>query len=363
MVPTMTKFGIAVSIILAILLVSISCSSSENLADSEDVILPDDMYNYRLEEVLPNERLLLAQSSLDHEWSSIDPVYVVYDQGSLATLDLPDDPKCLAETIYRRPNMLPDGRLGFVKQCTKSREGSPTDTGEFTLVALDMRSGNVEQIMTNPLYDQPPLGDYSWNPEMTRGVASIGSLGGTLYWISPDGPEPMDIVVGEGSQSWAMSDALTDFWDTSLSLEEWPSPGISQNPAWSPEGETIAFFAAPSATGLDGLARANVPYNLYFMSPIKRQPEIVLENLRNPFALRWSPDGQALLLDACVGMVQQCGLWSYSVEEDSLHLIAPGRKFWQARWLNNSQVIASRCLDREELICTDYVLVQYDVAR
>lgn len=204
--------------------------------------------------------------------------------------------------------------------------------------------------------------NYSWNPDMTRGVVSTGDLRGTFYSVSSEGPEPLEIVVGEGTQEWVLSDALSDFYALDLPLNEWPRVGIATRPAWSPDGTTIAFLASPMATQLEGLARANASYNLYFMSPSELQPQIILENIRNPSALEWSPDGQSVLIEGCMGLGRRCGLWIYRLSDNELHLISTGEKFYGANWLSNNEIIANYCRDQEELVCSEYMLMRYDVS-
>lgn len=342
------------------LLLMVGCTADPADETGLEIVLASE--DLRLQTVFPDGRLLFDISSEDNRWDNYEPEYALLSSGTLTPLTLPIDPACLTGARYLRPSSLPDGRLGFIKQCRKSLEGLPTDRGEFLLVAFDLQTGDMEQIVAKPLYIQASIVNYSWNPAMTQGVASTGDLMGTFYWIFPDGPKPIDMTIGDGAQAWVLSDAITELYDPDLAYDDWPRVGRASRPTWSPDGKRIAFFASPSAMRLDGLARAGVPFNLYLMTPTDFEPRVVLERIFYEFALEWSPDGESLLIDGCMGPLRRCGLWTYSVTSGKSNLIVTGDKFFGSDWLSNTKIITSRCRDPEELICSSYALMQYDLS-
>ena len=99
-------------------------------------------------------------------------------------------------------------------------------------------------------------------------------------------------------------------------------------PAWSPDGQLIAFFASPQAIGVGGHARADVPWNLYLMNPAHQEPRQVLADIRSPSGLAWSPDSQWL---AFVGGLPRRGdhLWLFHPQTTTLHRVAKrGAWYW-----------------------------------
>lgn len=345
--------------LLLLLFFSVGCSQKQSQIAGEEIVLPKGQY--RFEEVLPGGQFLLSERSDDLNWNVLHYPYVIFNDGQVTPLALPDDPDCLTGTFYERPQMLPSGKLGFVRFCVKSLELPVGQREEFTLVALDLQSGELERIMKEPAYDREPISNFTWNPSMSKGVLGIGGLDATLYWIGPEGPEPMEIMVGEGDQRWLLSDALINF-PANIDDENSARIGRATRPAWSPDGQTIAFLASPIAVNRSGPARAGVPFNLYYMSPEELHPQEVLKGIYNFRTVKWSPDGESLLIDGCMGLLRRCGLWIYVPEENEQHLIAPGRKFWGSSWLSDDEIITSHCEDQEELTCTNFLLMRYDIS-
>lgn len=73
------------------------------------------------------------------------------------------------------------------------------------------------------------VGDFSWNPNMTRGVLEIGSLLSTIVWLTPAGMELMTITIGSGEQSWSLEENLAAMYDDRIDNSE---VGIARDPVW-----------------------------------------------------------------------------------------------------------------------------------
>lgn len=342
-----------ISLLLLLLFTIVSYGLDRGDITSEEIYVPGS--NYRLEETLPGGALLM--SGLDAD--GLDK-YVVLQNEKIASINLPNDPACQTGTHYEKPRMLPDGRLGLIEFCVRSLEVPVWERGEYTLVAFDLNNRSIEQIMNESFYGESRLGNFTWNPDMTRGVMNEGDLGATLYWLTPEGPKPMNIIVEEGKRSWSLADGLANLTSTELDPDLRNKVGRADKPAWSPDGNTIAFVASPKAVDKEGLARIGVPFNLYFMSPNSLEPEKVLENIYNPLSIKWSPNSSALIIDGCIGLLRRCGLWVYFPQEEKLELVAPG-DFWGASWLSDTKIVASFCID-EDIVCQEYSLMKYDIS-
>lgn len=225
---------------------------------------------------------------------------------------------------FNMASLLPDERLGLVEWCARDEEGKIDQNGQKHVVALDWRTGELEVLVEQAL---PPIGVnfFSWNPEMSRGVQDAGSLFRTIYWLTPEKSEPMEVTIVDGDRQWSLADAYHDFFN--------PQFGLAYAPVWSPDGSHIAFFASAAAMGKEGISRAMTPYKLYLMPVDTMQPEPVLAGILSAYRLTWSPDGRWLAVVGDLGKTRATrgGLWLYSPTEERLIRISqddPGRVFW-----------------------------------
>lgn len=224
---------------------------------------------------------------------------------------------------YSMKGMLPDGRIGFLG-CGEA------ESSNWSIFALNWQTGEVEQLVKGPLTVSYHSKDFTWDPEMTRGVQeTVGSYQGTIYWILPDGISPMDIEIEDQGLKWN----LKDYYEGKDRV------GLVRFPAWSPDGKTIAFFASTYGIREEPLPKMNIRYELYFMDPSELKPVQILQGIADAFRLRWSPDSRHLLFDGCVGSRLKCGLWLYSLESKLLSLISEG-ECQDFIWITNEKVVA-----------------------
>lgn len=245
--------------------------------------------------------------------------YVIADEWTPLELNLPDDDRCLRGGYYWAPSLLPDGRLGFLEQCVSPGTGPDA----MFMVAYDLESGETEQLVqaSLPLSSAVYGTQYVWNPSMTLGLADNWGDAASIYWISPDGVEFPDITISEkydGEQrNWNLRDNEGAMNDPNKVADV----GMSRFPAWSPDGDLIAFMATVGPIGLEYAPRHNVSWNLYLMDPELRQPERALADIWNPFTLKFSPDGKWLLLGGQQGQWGDYGLWLVHVETREMTFI------------------------------------------
>ncbi len=169
---------------------------------------------------------------------------------------------------------------------------------------------------------------------MTRGVQEMGDdLSGTIYWIDPHGPSPMDVEVEDKGLAWN----LRDYYEGKRN-----GVGIAENPAWSPDGKTIAFFASNYGMRETPVPDLNVRSELYFMSPSTLRPIPVLIGIVDDGIVRWSPDSKRLVFFGCIGLQVECGLWLYDISGKILTLVDSGDYFYDATWIGNTKLAAIR---------------------
>lgn len=301
-------------------------------------------------------KVLLGQK--DRE-DNISRYYNLQEQEYIE-IPTPSDDRCQG-TLYDLPVALPDDRLGLRMSCfAYGPDRPPGKRGAFFVVAYDWETGEFEQLVEEPLSNESY--GFTWNPEMTRGVQSLGSLLGTIQWITPEGTEPITLMLGEGRKSWQLDENLT-ILEEDLDRRD---VGIARSPAWSPDGKHIAFLASPDAVGREGFARATAKYNLYLLDPNTLQTKIILTaitNTRPSSSLVWSPDSQWLLMD--IELINTDGLWLSSIDGKILQFIdneSDGRIQAMA-WIDNQTVIASKCKSLEIGPCPGSNVFKYDVSQ
>lgn len=215
-------------------------------------------------------------------------------------LPLPEDSSC-ERTQYVSPVSLPDGRVGLVKACDLDPQSSPIPIS-YSLVAVSPHNGEV-----TPLVTTEPLGylrsfaapGLTVSPDMSLAIVSGGNiLCESLVLVDASGVRYLPVeVAGEGG-SWRLDEYFLT--DARLCTDL----GRAGGAAWSPNGEEVAFLGSPQSIGVAGMARLDVPWNIYLMDSRTWMGRLVLADVAYPSEPSWSPDGRWL---AFSGLVQGKG--------------------------------------------------------
>lgn len=253
---------------------------------------------------------LMITFEKDHE-----EFFVFAGEEKITPFDFPIDPLCRAE-IHALFSLLPDGRLGMIQTCFDrwQDDSSRVNKDASYILAYDLETGELEKLVAEESPNSWLSSWFSWNPEMTRGVQQTAGLYGTLHWISPEGISPMEVTLSDGETEWTLSDNLISEHNETM--------GIASDPAWSPDGETIAFFGSLDAVGWGGGRQRLVSeYVLYFMDAETNQlSEIELgERIYNPYLMYWSPNGEWLVFSAHLDSVYEpSNILFFSMKEKKL---------------------------------------------
>jgi dipeptidyl aminopeptidase/acylaminoacyl peptidase len=249
------------------------------------------------------------------------------DGTDLAPLAIPIRPHSACEPdspySFGSPQRLPDGRLGYMMRC---RNANGPGLKAF-LMAADLATDTYVHLRSEPLPHQ--RGNYSWNPTMTRGIASTGTRGleEQLYWFTPTSTAPYATGFPQAAQA-----------------------------EWSPDGARIAFVAAPNqARGLAGLDAIT---NLYLAQADGSQITPLVQRFRYPGGLAWSPDGRWLVLSAQFG--ETAGLWLIDARSGARQQLTTERYTAPAWSPDGTSLVAFVRLDPEALI-SNYRVIRLDL--
>lgn len=270
-------------------------------------------------------------------------LYTKQGDSDFNEIEFPTDRDCDVQTFYDVTNSN-DGQVQVWKVCRKA-------AGALVyLMAYDWSTGNFEEIA-----GALPLGSsaVTWNKDDTRGIVFLDSGGygkSTLYWIWKGGFGPMDLIISDNSVSWNTNEFFPDFQDADISIT-----GDTGRADWSPNGETIAFWASGESVKVQGTERIKAKYSLYLMDAEQLQPHFALTDIYFPYITKWSPNSLWIAFigdqDQRVDNGEQ--IWLYSVANDSSFIIAEG-KFQDLLWSPDGKgLIAIRCSGVHE--CTKIV--------
>lgn len=246
-----------------------------------------------------------------------------------------DDPKCVNYSIFRIVSILPDGRLGLLKECEDGSGETIFLSTNRSIYAYDWHTKELERLVAGKLTQGSRPKFYTWNPDMTLGVQETNrGWQGTIYWIKADGMSPMDIEFEVRGLKIYLKDHLDGEEHT----------GLVGSPAWSPDGKMIAFFVTTYGIREDPLPKYNVVYDLFFMNPSTLKPILELMDVADAGKIVWSPNNEYLLFRGCIGRRLTCGLWRYRISDKALSLIIEG-SFADYIWVLNNRIIAIKNID------------------
>ena len=249
------------------------------------------------------------------------------DGNGFEPLPVGTDPSC-RQIDYFEPQALPDGRLAILKLCyphdpvAVRREGS--------LVAYDRATKKLEVLVDLRALGNINSAQFTFNPTLDRGFIGVGSLiCQGIVAVTRTGIERLPISVG-GTRSFRLDDEFRHG-------DGCTKTGRANLPAWSPDGRLVAFVASPASMGVAGQARLDAPWILYLMDPDVRQPWPVLEGIRYPGTVAWSPDSRRLALTGEIG--GQGGIWLLDPATTELESVG-GAGIGQLAWSPDGRHLA-----------------------
>ena len=227
---------------------------------------------------------------------------------------LPNDTAC-TRTDYLSPQSLPDGRVGLVKACFLDLDKSPPIPISYSLVAVSPLDDEVTGLVTTePLgylrsFEAPGL---TVSPDMSMAIVSAGNiLCESLVLVDARGVRYLPVEVTGEEGSWSLDEYFRSDADLCTDL------GRAWGAAWSPDGEEVAFLGSPQSIGVAGMARLDVPWNIYLMDPRTWTPRVVLADVSDPSELSWSPDSRWFAFSGLMEGKGQ-GTWLFNPQDGKL---------------------------------------------
>jgi len=215
-------------------------------------------------------------------------------KGTPRRLRLPGIRGCTA-VARQTPVWLPNRKLGFLSSCLGNAARFPDRVG--TLDEYDPRTGRTTRLVP---YSLPASsGRFSYGPGMKGGLIFTG--------------------------------ALKRLGARRLLPTRTGVPGAG-NPAWSPDGRSIALVSGPPDGPVEG------PYGIYLAASPRGPARRLVGGLDSVGPLAWSPDSRWL-----VGEVDPPdgpdGLWLVDATTGKLSLVVAGDDFGSATWLPDGRTI------------------------
>jgi hypothetical protein len=215
---------------------------------------------------------------------SIDPV----TSGQKELPFAPDDEECW-RAQEDRPTRLPDGRLGFIRECQPRQFRNDLSISWHRLWAVDLANDRRELIFD---LGDPPRGNL-YSISVRAGMQEAAVYIGTRLC---DG-----VARGDRTGVSPISIPLTDDpngpnLDEPFKLECADTIN-ARDPVWSPDGRRLAVVASFDVKGREGLGRLDATWDLIVVTPEVGERKTLLRGLSEPSSVAWSGDGRWITLE------------------------------------------------------------------
>lgn len=268
---------------------------------------------------LNNETIVVERAEEDARSAGRYGLWLVKLSGDEPVRLTPEDPGECRRLDYRFPRLLPDGRVGAVRDCggdlpsdqTRSYVAIDPDDRSEEVVAPLGPAGNRPSFEGVPLQDFNP-GFVSWYPDMKRAVITVGnSICTNLATLTKKGVGGLDLSLPDGHRvdAGVMADPAGSC----------TSQIRAANAAVSPDGSQVAFAASVSSTGVQGPDRMDQPWDIYLQDDEGRVTELA-DDVRYNNSIDWFPNEAALLVTGGEG--DDGGLFKLDLNTRDTHTLS-----------------------------------------
>lgn len=264
--------------------------------------LPSTLKGYLIVDEFDDRTWLLR----DVRGNELQKNYALFDGSNWSYLNFPEDIACI-RVFFSQPMILTGKQILFNKLCYLDKVSPRTGFSlETNAIIYDIESQELRLLTQNPFWGRASA---SWNPELSRGVATAGSLAETLYWITPEKWEPISAVVSYKGRIWALDEAF----DTLIHNQSVRWMGNAKMASWSPDGQRILFWAMPTAMGKEGIGRASAPHYLFELDLQGTSTQVVWKTgVTLAGHIVWHPTQSWVLFSGAIGWRK--GLWMFNLD-------------------------------------------------
>jgi len=188
--------------------------------------------------------------------------------GEIDELPVPANRGCRRQQT-QEPTLLPDARLGLLYVCEQDDVGH-----NASIQAFDLQSRRFERLFgLESIWVSN--GPFTVSPDLQWAVIAHGGLiCEGLSRFSRSGPAPLPVTISDEGRSFRLDtpvDGAGKCADT----------GRAHFPAWSPDGQTIAFLGSPASIGHSGQGRLDADWNEYLLDAASLSPRRGLGGIHN----------------------------------------------------------------------------------
>lgn len=308
-----------------------SCNLNINQSINPPSVIALDLPNEDYSSItwFSDNQLIFVKAPLDNSflWNSHMIIYDL-DSQQWELLEVPKADDCFSGWSLRL-NTLPDGHLGFIYTCTLENNTGGTDHYDF-LYRWDKQHQQFDLLHAFPEHFQ--AGEFSFAPDMSAFIQE--EMGG------------------------AIDDALYQVRSSDQAVQLFPNFQRTASPAWSADGQTIAFFGThigpePKSsrfTGSVGIGNYLFhPWDLYLLDVSTNQAEIYLSGVQLAGQMKWAPHEHLLAFRG--EYKDQYGVWLFDPDTRQIRLIWLGNVLGFDWSPNGQQMVILKEIQQEE---TDY---------
>jgi hypothetical protein len=192
------------------------------------------------------------------------------------------------------------------------------DTPDATDSSIHQLSADGTEHLVAPTAPRVLLaGPITPTPDGSAFVAGYGGgVCGTLLWIDATGSRLLPWTITDQGATYRL-DVEPDLGGGDCS-----ETGRTDQPTFSADGSTLAFFGSPESVGKTGHARTEARWTIYLADPTIGTSRPLLTGVRSPRGLRYSHDGTRLAFSG--GLIDgRTGSWCVDVTTGVVKLVSP----------------------------------------
>lgn len=308
------KSGVLQQIVLVLMaLIGIGCAPMKPQVTGQQIPLGFDNLQPLGLVILPNKQVGVTVEISDAVWDnpkSPEPVRILnLDDGQMIEIAIVPWRECGGRWFIGVLEGLPNGKLLVGAQCRAV--GSLDDY----LLLYDVATKQTTDFFP---FSIPGAALISLNPAMDRAIVDFGTLYSGVFWVDANGIEPIQAKISSNGQTISLAQGYLESKGIYAH-----STGNVKDPAWSPNGSTVALFASFDSIGKSGFDRVTGEWVLALLDTQTLSTTIIADGIYSPHLMIWTADSRRLIYSA-KGSHGIRGLWQISLDDHVVRLLVEG---------------------------------------